>query len=103
MRVGAGPEGLGDEPGAQRMPTELVDLRGGEPRGGRAAVDHFVDRVSGHRGGADGAGGVYPREQRPGRVGRLVDGRRGSSAAARSPPPLLPHYWWRLGGGGRSS
>src|SRR5664280_1653218 len=55
--VGAGPEGLGDEPGAQRVPAELVDLGGGEAGGGGAAVDHLVDRVPGHRGAADGAGG----------------------------------------------
>jgi hypothetical protein len=29
VRVGAGPESLGDEPGAQRVPTEAVDPGGG--------------------------------------------------------------------------
>jgi len=35
--VGPLPENLVDEPAAQRMPTQLVDLGGGEPRGSGAA------------------------------------------------------------------
>src|SRR5664279_1371800 len=79
VRVGALPEGLGDEPGAQRVPAQFVDLGGGEPGGGGAALDHFGDRVAGHRPVADGAGLVHRREQRPGRVGGL--GQAGGAAA----------------------
>lgn len=45
VRVGAGPERLGDEPRPQRVPTEPGDLSGGEAGGGRAAGGGD-DRVS---------------------------------------------------------
>ena len=100
-----GPAERGSNRHARRMPAELVDLGGGEPGGG-AAVDHLVDRVPGHRGGADGAGGVHPAGTTPG-PGRPVRGvgRRGSSAAPRDPPRPLPRrcrLLW-LACGGRSS
>jgi len=51
------------------LPGTPVDLGIGEPRAGGAALDHLGDRVAGHRPGADGAGLVHHREQRPGQVG----------------------------------
>jgi hypothetical protein len=69
VRVGALPEGLGHEPGPQRVPAQPLDLGRGVAGFLSAATDDLPDRVPGDRSVADDAGAVHRPQQRPGRIG----------------------------------
>jgi hypothetical protein len=87
VRVGAGPEGLGDEPGPQGVPAQLPDLGGGVAGLFGAAADHLVHRVPAHGPVPDHPGAVHRREQRPPRIRRF--GQPGRPAHMQPTPALL--------------
>ena len=97
-------------PARSECPPSWCDLGGGEPGLFGAAADHLVHRVPGHRAGADGAGLVHRREQRPARVRRVREPGGAAARAAGPPPrpaavpsPTEPAWSWRPAGGAPAS